>query len=73
MEDVYYLEAYTSSQVLAKDVCFAMARAYGTSDIRITEIKGYGWHIDCECATESCANLVKNMLGKKAKMVNWLS
>ena len=67
------LAAYTSSDSLAKDVCFAMARAYGTSDIQVTEIDGFGWHVDCLCNFKGCSKQVKGLLGKKADKVNWVS
>ena len=68
-----HLEAYVFGRGLAKDICFAMARAYGCHDVMVTEVKGYGWHIDCITDPGVGIENVEVFLRKDQKgKVNWL-
>ena len=67
------LKAYTPHEKLAKDVCFAMAMAYGAHDVCVTYCQGFGWCVECACSVDGCADQVRAILGNsKAAKVNWL-
>lgn len=65
--------AYVTSQSLAKDVCFAMARAPMIADVAVTDIPGYGWCVEAQCDDRDKAiGRLWVLLGKrKATKVNW--
>ena len=65
--------AYATAIALAKDVCFAMARAPMIADVAVTDIPGYGWCIEARCDSRVKAiNRLWALLGKrKAAKVNW--
>lgn len=65
------IEAYTSGKAMAKDICFAMALAPGTRDVRATYVQGFGWHVDC-WGDAGARDRVRVILGRKADKVNWL-
>ena len=68
------LKGYCVGKGLAKDLCFAMARAPLTADVAVTEIRGYGWLVECECEDRRKAlKRMEVLLGKgKAAKVNWV-
>ena len=69
----FVLSCYVTNLQLAKDVCFAMAIPPEAHDVSVTEVKGYGWHIDVTCYSSYVPDQVRRILGKdKTAKVNWL-
>ena len=72
-KDPLILACYVTNLQLAKDVCFAMAIPPGAHDVSVTEIEGYGWHIDVVCENVYVPDQVCRILGKnKSAKVNWV-
>lgn len=68
------LKARTSGMSLAKDVCFAMARAPYTADVAVTEIRGHGWFMECLCDDrEKALKRMEVLLGEtRYNQVDWV-
>lgn len=67
------LKGYCTAKELAKDLCFAIARAPLTADVAVTELRGYGWLVECQCDDKRKAlGRIEVLLGKgKTAKVNW--
>ncbi len=68
-----WLEGYMTNRELAMEVCFAMCQAYGAKDVSVTFFKGYGWHVECFCASSVTEAQIRSMLKAKYDKVNWLT
>ena len=70
---VEYLEGYSSSKELSKDVCWAMAIAPSCRNVSVSEFEGFGWHVECECDDKEVAmGQIHSMLKDRYFNVNWL-
>lgn len=70
---VEFLEGYTSSKSLAKDLCWAMCMAPSCSNVKVHEIQDYGWVLDCDCDNEKMArSQVHSIMKKRYFNVTWM-
>ena len=73
VEKAEYLEGYSTTKALAKDLCWAMALAPSCSNVRAHEIEGYGWVVDCDCTDRKNARTqLHSILKKRYFNVNWV-